>query len=92
MLLPTVKFGFVLDFCSVHKMAVTRSSVCRTKLIRSALESSDLCASDGGSNFSFRHFGADMAAFEVAGEVFSPANGRFVLQNSLHRLQSVVLR
>ena len=36
-------------------------------LIRRALENPDPGASNGGSNFIFRHFGADMAAFEVAG-------------------------
>ena len=51
----------------VHKKCFIRSSVCRLALIRSALESSDLCASDGGSNSIFRHFGTDMTAFEVAG-------------------------
>ena len=43
--------------------------MCRKVLIRSALESSDPRASNGGSNFTFRHFGADMATFEVAGEL-----------------------
>ena len=60
--------GSFLDFCSdFHKIVVIRSSVCRTILIRQALERPDLSASNGGSNFIFRHFGADMAAFEVAG-------------------------
>ena len=49
------------------KKIVIRSSVCRTILIRRALESPDPGASNGGSNFIFRHFGADMASFEVAG-------------------------
>ena len=55
---------FRVDF---HKIDAILSSVCRVILIRRALESSDPGASDGGSNFIFRHFGADMAAFEVAG-------------------------
>ena len=60
--------GSFLDFCfDFHKILVIRSSVCRTRLIRRALESPDPCASNGGSNFIFRHFGADMAAFKVAG-------------------------
>ena len=36
-------------------------------LIRSALESPDPGASNGGSNFIFGHFGADLVTFEVAG-------------------------
>ena len=36
-------------------------------LTRSALESSDPGASDGGPNLQIWHFGADWAAFEVAG-------------------------
>ena len=60
--------GSFLDFCSdFHKIVVIRSSVCRTILIRRALESSDPGASNGVSNFIFRRFGADMAAFEVDG-------------------------
>ena len=35
-------------------------------LIRSALESSDPCASNGGSSFEIESFGADLASFEVA--------------------------
>ena len=34
-------------------------------LIRSALESADLGASDGGSNLLIRPFGADLVTFEV---------------------------
>ena len=51
--------GSFLDFSSeFQKMVAVRSSVCRAILIRSALESPDAGASDGGPNFSFRHFGA----------------------------------
>ena len=50
-----------------HKNVVIRSQVCRNMLIWSALESLDLCASNGGPNVQIRHCGADMAAFEVAG-------------------------
>ena len=58
--------GSFLDFCSnLHKIVVIHSSVSRTTLIRRALESSDPGTSNGGLNFSFRHFGVDMAAFEV---------------------------
>ena len=39
----------------------------RAALIRSALESPDPGASNGGSNFKIRHSGADIATFEVAG-------------------------
>ena len=57
--------GSFLDFHSdFDKIVVIHSSVCRTILI---LESPDPSASEGGSNFIFRHFGACMAAFEVAG-------------------------
>ena len=57
-----------MDFrVEFHKIVVMRSSVCRTKLIRRALESSDPGASNGGSDFVFRRFEADMVAFEVAG-------------------------
>ena len=59
--------GSFLDFYSdFHKTVVIRSSVFRTILIRRALASPDPGASNGGSNFIFRHFGTDMAAFEVA--------------------------
>ena len=36
-------------------------------LIRSALESPDPGASNGGSNVQIRHFGIDLDTFEVAG-------------------------
>ena len=70
--LATVKLaigeGSFLDFrVDFHKIIVLRSSVCRTILIRHALESPEPGASDDGSNYIFRHFRADMAAFEVAG-------------------------
>ncbi len=50
-----------------QKKVLTDSRVCRTILIRRALESPDPGASNGGSNFNFQHFGADMGTFEVAG-------------------------
>ena len=53
--------------CNFHKKVVIASRVCRTALIRSALETPDPGASNDGSIFILRHFGADMAAFEVAG-------------------------
>ena len=58
-------WGSFLDFCSdFHKIDVIRSSVCRTILMRRAPESSDPGASNGGSNFIFRQFGADMAVLK----------------------------
>ena len=54
-------------WCNFHKKASIRPRVCRTALIRSALESFDPGASNGGSNFISRHFGVDMVAFHVAG-------------------------
>ena len=53
--------------CNFHKKVAIGSRVCRTILTRRALESPDPGASNGVSNFVFRHFGADVAAFEVAG-------------------------
>ncbi len=53
---------FCYDF---HKIVVKRSQLCRTALIRSSLGSSDLCASDGVPNFSFRRFGADEMVFKI---------------------------
>ena len=50
----------------VHKKVAIRSQACRTALIRSALESPEPGASNGGSNLQIRHSGADKAAFEVA--------------------------
>ena len=49
-----------------QNIVVIRSSVRRTILIRRALESSDPGASDGGSNFIFGHFEADLGTFKVA--------------------------
>ena len=49
--------------------------VCCTAVIRSALESSDLCVSNGGSNFQIRHFGAELVPIpctEYSREKFSP--------------------
>ena len=51
----------------VHKKLVIRSRACPTALVRSALESPDPGASNGGSNVELRHFGADMAASKVVG-------------------------
>jgi len=56
--------GLSLDF---HKKCFIRSSVCRTILIRSALENSDPGASNGVSNLLVRLFGADLVTFEVSG-------------------------
>ena len=39
----------------------------RTALIRSALGNLCIDESNSGSNFHFRHFGADIKTFEVAG-------------------------
>ena len=41
--------------------------MCRTALIRSALESPDPGASNGESNFEIRHFGADLVTLEMGG-------------------------
>ena len=62
--------GSFLDFCSdCHKINVIRipSNVCCTTLIRRVQESTDLGGSNGGSNFTFGHLGADMEPFEVNG-------------------------
>ena len=60
--------GYAMDFrVDFHKTVVIRSSVCRTILIRRALENPDPGASNGGSNFIFRRFGADLVTFKVAG-------------------------
>ena len=48
-----------------QKKIVLRTRVCRTALIWSALESTDPDASNGGSNFEFRHFGAELVPFEL---------------------------
>ena len=47
-------------------MCPTRSWVCRTALIRSALESPDLGAFNDGSNVEIRPLGTDLITFEVA--------------------------
>ena len=49
-----------------ERVCVIRSQTCRTILIRSALESSDLCASNGGPNVGIRPLGADLLGFERA--------------------------
>ena len=53
--------------CNFHKKVAVASRVCRTALFRSALENPDPGASNGGSNVEIRHFGAFIAASEVAG-------------------------
>ena len=47
-------------------------------LIRNALESPDPGASNGGSNFILRHFGADLGTFEVAGIIGISDLGRSI--------------
>ena len=54
---------FLLRF---QKKGATRSQVCRTALIRSALKSPDPGASNGGSNVGIRHFEADVITFEMS--------------------------
>ena len=54
------KSAFLLHF---HKIRPTRSQMCRTALIRIALESPDPSASNDG----FRPLGIDLVTFEVAG-------------------------
>ena len=49
----------------LRKKVIIRSYVCRAALMRSAMESCDPGASNGGSNVKIQYFGADMAAFEV---------------------------
>ena len=49
-----------------QKWGATASQVCRTAIIRPALESSDPDASNGGSNVGVWLFGADLIAFEIA--------------------------
>ena len=67
-----------MDFCSdFHKIVVTRSSVCRTILVRRALESADPGASNGVSNFIFRHFGADLVTFEMSARFGKGENQKF---------------
>ena len=51
--------------CFPQKKVAINSRVCCTLLIRCALESPDPGASNGGSNFIFRHFGADLVTFEM---------------------------
>ena len=66
-LLSGQRFALKSYLCSgLQKKVSMCSQKCRTALIRSALESPDHGASNGGSNFEIRHFGADLAAFEVA--------------------------
>ncbi len=48
-----------------NKMCLIRSQRCRTALIRSALESPDPGAFNGGSNFEIKILGADLVPFEV---------------------------
>ena len=53
--------------CNFHKKVSVRSRVCCTALIWSTLESSDPGSSNGGSNFIFRRFGANLITFKVFG-------------------------
>ena len=56
------KFKFLLD---IEKMCLTRSQVCRTVLIRGALERLDIGVFSDWSNFEIRQLGIDLATFEV---------------------------
>ena len=66
-LLSGQRFALKSYLCRGFQKKVSMcSQKCRKALIRSALESPDPGASNDGSNFEIRHFGADLAAFEVA--------------------------
>ena len=57
---------FVDTVCGYfQKKCTVRSRVCRTALNQSALESTNPGASNGGSNFEIKAFGADLVDFEV---------------------------
>ena len=58
-----------------QKKVAIASCVCRTMLIRRALESPDPGASNGGSNFVFGPFGADLVHYKVAGSPRIPDSG-----------------
>ena len=64
---PCATSQFVLLSLGFHKKYFIRSRLCRTILIRSALEYPELGASNGVSNLLIRLFGADLVTFEVAG-------------------------
>ena len=64
---PATFRGFVDTFFSrFHKMCPTRSQMCRTELIQSALESSDPGASHDGSTIEIQELWTDLVTFEVA--------------------------
>ena len=69
-----------LDF---YKKSFNCSRVCRTILIRNALEDPDPGASDGASDLLIRLFGADLVTFEVGG--VPPESG-----NSLVKISTVM--
>ena len=56
--------GFCFKFHM--KSGATSYQACRGALIRSALDSSDLCASDGAPNLQIRTLGVDLISFEMA--------------------------
>ena len=63
----SVLLRLVDTFCShFQKKCFVRSQVCRMVLIRSALESTDPGASNGGSNFEFQPLGVNLVSFEVS--------------------------
>ena len=69
---PQIRWFFCVNSGTIRTtcgniLPLFSEKVCRTAQNQSALESSDLGASNGGSNLQIRHFGANMAAFEVAG-------------------------
>ena len=56
----------MVTFCShFHKKLITHSQVCRTSLIRSALESNDPGSFNDGSNVEIQQFGADLMNFKI---------------------------
>ena len=57
----------IVGFEPCHKKCFIRSCVCRTILIRSALEDPELGSSNSVSNLLILLFGADLVTFEVAG-------------------------
>ena len=64
-------FKFHPPFCGpiFGKKIFIRSQVCRTALIRSALESTDPAVSNGASIFEIQPLGADLVSFEVTTKV-----------------------
>ena len=58
--------GFVLHFSyDFHKKRFTRSQMCRTALIHTALKGSDPGASNGGANVEMEPRGAVLITFKV---------------------------